>query len=275
MGADGKANDPSSGKTNRESMTKNRLIILIVLLIVGGIALASQMLKQQPQPLYGFAVFGTQAEINSLPESGGSDRIEGQQSTDSDLNALPRANFIVVDRAVFYDANENKIPERSEKFTGSGNSFEIFSADGKSRYRLTKAVIGLSPDNVSDTMPQQILMNVDIYATDKPDSLKYQQAGMINAYPQPVQNGWAHFDGPLSFQFVDQGSKLAASGGPTVDLRLSISTPRDEYQSSTGEKIHRNMSVTSPGTLVPIAQVKFPAASGQTITKHYDMAQFC
>lgn len=253
-------------------MTLNRFSILIAILLVAGILFTMQTFNQRVEPLYGYAVFGARSEQSS-PQATGSNVVSDQ--LDADSFEENRAHFIVVGRDVYFDANKNKIPERPEKFDTNGTAFQVASLDGQSRYRLTKAVVGLSPDNVSEAMPQHIILNVDVHEADQPESINFQQTGMITVHPLPVEHGWAHFDGPLSFEFFDDGLALPASDGPTVDLRLAISTPRVKCTIPAGKKFCSNATTTVPGMLVPTASIEFPTLADEAITKRYDLDQFC
>ncbi len=251
-------------------MISNRLSILIAILVAAGIIFAAQAFNQRPKPLYGHAVFGTQSNQKTPTSS-----TPGRSDADAEPITDNLAHFIVVGRDVFFDANNNKLPEPTEKFNSSGNTFQVVSSDGRSRYRLTKAVVGLSLDSVSETMPQHIILNVNVHQPDQPESIKFQQTGMITVRPQAAEHGWAHFDGPLSFEFFDDGLALPGPDGPRVDLRLAISTPRVRCKIQTEKTFCSNTTTTAPGTLVPTASIEFPTQSDKTITKRYDLDQFC
>ena len=187
-----------------------------------------------------------------------------------------RANLIVAGRDIYYDANNDGQPESTERFTNQGNAFEVASADGQSRYQLTRAYLGLNPEFVSNDRPQHVILNVNIMDPDKPDSVQFRQSAKINVYPEHVDHGWAHFDGPLSMKFVDEDLKLPAFGGPTVDLRVAISTPSvPGSPDSEGKTRRSNPTALIPGLIFPTATIAFPSASGEPITRRYDLDHFC
>ena len=241
-------------------MTLKRLLILIAILLVVGITIANVVFNRTADPLYGYAVFGTQSE-------------EGVSNSDSNGNT--HAHFIVLGSDVYFDVNNDKIPEPSERFTRAGSAFEVISADEQSRYRLTKAEVGLSPDSVSESMPQHIILTVDVLKTAQADSTPFQQSGRISVYSETVDRGWAHFDGPLKFEFTGGDTKLSASGGPSVDVHLTISTPPIECSDAADGTLCSNPTTTVPGTLIPTATVQFPAESNRTITERYVLDHFC
>lgn len=253
-------------------MTFDRLLILLAILIVAGIAFVALPINQSAEHLYGYAVFGGSGQdsisyVSLNPNAPKSTR----PSTSS-----TRAHFIVVGSDVYFDANNDGQPESSECFKNGRNPFELTSSDGRSRYRLTKATVGLKPEFVSDDMNQYVMLNVEILDPNQPESPKYQQSGKISVYPEPVDHGWAHFDGPLLMEFMGNGTRLPASGGPTVDLRLGISTPSVECSTNPdGKMLRSNQTAITPGLVVPTVSIDFPSASGEPITQRYDLDQFC
>jgi len=113
-------------------------------------------------------------------------------------------------------------------------------------------------------------------APDQAETVLFRQSGRFSVFPEPVDEGWAHFDGPLLMEFVDPGLKLPASEGPTVELRLAISTTPVECSAEGNEKVGRgNRSPVIPDLIVPAVTIDFPSSSGGTITKRYDLDQFC
>jgi hypothetical protein len=250
----------------------NRPIIILIFLLAVGLTLGIRALNQTEVPQYGFAVFGETPEVAVTKSSAVSDAAYSTQSLDARLTA----RFIVLGTEIYFDQNENQLPERSEKFTHAGSSFELISEDGTCRYRLLKAILGLSPDSVSKTMPQQIMLRVEVENTRDAETITFQQAGMVTVYPEPINGGWAHFGGPLEMEFVDPEITLPTSAGPSVDLRLAISTPPTECIDASGEKTRcSNLTSVVPGALIPTATIEFPTSSDQTITKRYDLDQFC
>ena len=171
-------------------MTFDRLLILLAILIVAGIAFVALPINQSAEHLYGYAVFGGSGQDSisyvSLNPSAPKSTRPSTSST--------RAHFIVVGSDVYFDANNDSQPESSERFKNGRNPFELTSSDGRSRYRLTKATVGLKPEFVSDDMNQYVMLNVEILDPDQPESPKYLQSGKVGVYPEPVDHGWAHFD---------------------------------------------------------------------------------
>ena len=258
-------------------MNFNRPLILLVILAAAGISFAAQSAWHRVDHLYGYAVFG-ESDPDQTPAisyvSFNSDATESFEHSTAATAA--RAHFIVAGRDIYFDANNNRQPEPSERFKVQGNKFEVTSADGQSRYRLTRASLGLSPEHVSKDMPQYVMLSVDVLDPDQGEHVKFRQSGKISVHPEPIDQGWAHFGGPLSMDFVDDNLKLPTTGGPTVELRLEISTPPVEYRAEAGEKtVRSNLTAIVPDLLVPTVTIDFPSESGETITKRYDLDQFC
>ena len=258
-------------------MRFKRLPILFALFATTGTAFVILAAKQSVEPLYGYAVFGGSSTAQQPANSYVSLNSNEAESIEPVTTApATRANFIVAGRDIYFDANNDGKPESSERFKKRGNSFEVNSPDGQSRYRLTNASLGVSPENVSESMPQFFILHVDVHDGDQPDSIRLRQTAKINVFPELADHGWAHFDGPLSLEVIDGNLKLPASGGPTVHLRLSISTPPVECGAAAADqKCYSNMTAAVPGSFIPTVTIEFPTASDQTITKRYDLDQFC
>ena len=258
-------------------MTFNRILILAAILAAAGISFATMVANQGVEHRYGYAVFGgsgpdqLQAISYVSLNSGATESIEHSTTA-----TAAHAQFIVVGRDIYFDANQDSQPDSSERFKTRGNTFEVKSIDGRSLYRLNRASLGMNPAQVSDDIPQFVMLYVDVLDPDRPEIVMFQQSGKINVYPELANQGWAHFDGPMAIEFIDDGQKLSASGGPTIELRLAIATPAVECRVDGEDKtVRSNPTSTLPAMIVPTATIKFPAASGGEITKRYDLDQFC
>ena len=259
-------------------MTVGRLLILLAILIGAGIAFAIQSNGNlNTDPLYGHAVFGGSGSDQYPAVSPVSFNPDAPAPIEqSGVDSAVRANLIVAGRDIFFDANNDGRPDSSERFANRGNTFEVASADGKFLYRLTRAYLGVNPEFISDGQTQYVMLNVDALDPDHSGAVKFRQTGKINVYPEPVDHGWAHFDGPLSMELIDKNLKLPASGGPTVHLRLAISTPSVACGRDAKEKtLCSNPTALVPELIAPTATIEFPSASGEPITKRYDLDQFC
>jgi len=258
-------------------MNFNRLKILLAILAIAGTTLAAQALIKSPKPLHGYAIFGKTGADQGPKFSFVSWKTDAAKSNRSDAVApIIKAHLIVVGADIYLDANGNGQPESSERFQNSRKPIEAKSPDGQSLYRLTGAFLGVSPNNVSASMPQHVMLSVDIADVAAPESVKFRQTGKITMYPEPVDHGWAHFDGPLAIEFLDENLKLPAEGGPTVELRLAVVTPAVDCGTDAAQKkLYSNPTATSPGDLVPTATINFPSAYDKPITQRYDLDQFC
>ena len=106
-------------------MTFNRLLILIVLLAAAGIAFAVQATSRTSEPLHGYAVFGGCDPDQDPSMSYVSLDTDGGGSIEHLTTPPPtRAYFIVVGQDIYFDGNENGLPESSEQFKAQGNSFD-------------------------------------------------------------------------------------------------------------------------------------------------------
>jgi len=207
-------------------MTFNRLKILLVFLAIAGTTFAAQALIESPQPLHGYAIFGKTGTDQDPKVSFVSWTTDATKSNRPDaVTPIIKAHLIVVGPDIYLDTNENGKPESSERFKNDRQPIEAKSPDGQSLYRLTGAFLGLSPKNVSASMPQHVMLNVDVADVANPESIKFRQTGKITMHPEPADHGWAHFDGPLAIELIDRNLKLPAAGGPTVELRLAVVTP--------------------------------------------------
>lgn len=258
-------------------MTINRRLISAAILVAIGIVIATQVVDLRSQPLHGYAVFGAAGNDQPSGISLVSWSSTAADSNDQDLSVLgTRANLIVSGRDVYFDANKNGKPESSERFQSHSNAFKISSADGRSQYRMTKASVGVSPDHVSEKRPQYVMLTVDVLDLEQPESVRFRQTGKVNVFPAPVDQGWVHFDGPLTIKFWDKDLTLPASNGPVVDLRLAVFTPSVEYGTEAAEKKARsNPTAIVPGFVVPTVTINFPSGTDDPITQRYDLDQFC
>ncbi len=199
------------------------------------------------------------------------------------LGESDRADLIVHGRDVFFDANGDKTAQKSEKFVGGKNQFQVISADGTTRYQLTKATVELAPESVSENLPQTVKLEANIHAVNQPDRVQYQQIGQVTVLPTAQETGWAHFDRAMVFQFIDENLTVPATGGPSIELRVALVTPAGaatpsdgNNQSANGSGGGRRLAQAVPGTIVPTATIRFPSAtSDQPIVKQYDLDQFC
>ncbi len=264
-------------------MTFQQLFTLLAIVIGGGIAIAVLLASKSDgnrnfTPMYGYALLGGSVVGWSPATADAPDSSDAEVSTEQSGNtSAVRANLIVVGRDIFFDENNNRQPEPSERFLSQGNAFEVPSADGLSRYRMTNASLGLRSDFVSRDRPQFVLLHVDVVDSNQSESVVLRQSGKINVYVEPVDHGWAHFGGPLTMELIGgEHVKLPASGGPTIELRTTVFTPA--VQCSTNEEgqiLRSNPTSVVPGIIFPTATIEFPTDSGEPITRRYDLDQFC
>lgn len=263
-------------------MTFQQLLTLLVIVIGGGIAIAILFASESDgnlnsEPMYGYALFGGSGSDLSPATAYTSVSADIEASAEqSGISSAVQANLIVVGRDIFFDENNNRQPEASEQFLNQGNAFEVRSADGRSRYRMTKASLGLDSRFVSNERPQSVILNVDVVNLDQPESVVLRQSGKINVYSEPSNHGWAHFGGPLSMEFIGENMKLPASGGPTIELRMAVYTPSVECSpNDEGKVLGSNPTDLVPGLIFPTATIEFPSNTSEPIIGRYDLDQFC
>jgi hypothetical protein len=101
------------------------------------------------------------------------------------------------------------------------------------------------------------------------DDGKIKQAGFLSCAEKPAKAHILHFDGPLTFQFVDGQLRR---GDEPAELSVELTTP------GLGKSVYHYMSfAVAPAEVHPLALIEFPvkAPGGPPVRREYRLEKRC
>ena len=184
--------------------------------------------------------------------------------------------FIVQGGDLYVDENKDNIPQAGELDTDGRLPLIEDVAAGVS-YDVSGIRLGLAPENVSDTLPQQVAVTVDV-AGKQP----FTQAGSIVMTRDPATSNWLHFNGPLQMLYVnDAGLHKGSKRG--TEVKVYLGTIADAPTLENGESgdfaeedLMKQTAIVIPNqsTPFPHVSIKYESEDGP-IVQELDLDTFC
>lgn len=124
-------------------------------------------------------------------------------------------HFIIQGDQVFVDHNRDNEPQQTEGFdVQNGLNLTV----GERNFHIAKASAGLSPEAVSETLPQSLHLQVVVK-----DPAPYTMAGKLIMSPSYEECNWLQFGGELRFLATNEPNLRAGMSKP-AELKIFIGT---------------------------------------------------
>ena len=190
-------------------------------------------------------------------------------------------HFIVRGDEIFVDQNQDNIPQ-PEELNKDKRLPEIQGSQAGAKYRVHELRLGISPTSVSEQLPQQLGMTVDVAS----DEFSFQQLGTVVLSTDPLNSSFVQFNGPLSLIYTDDDLALP-KGGPETAIRVLVGTKtKDEAKSTNTSSNGQNepsqsfslsrMSyvVPQPDVAAPQLRIEYPT-NDQPIVEEFRLDTMC
>ena len=191
-------------------------------------------------------------------------------------------HFIVQGRDLYVDENKDNIPQPEELDTVRSLPL-IEDPESKTIYEVSGLRLGLAPENVSDKLPQQLGMTVEVQGKQA-----YTQSGSVVLTRDPEKSNWLHFSGPLEMLFLDDIG-LHKGGAKPSQLKLYVgSVARGSASDIANSSDAAGLNLISrTAFLIPDETTPFPrvtikyaaegedAVDGTPIIQELDLDTFC
>ena len=227
---------------------------LVAFLILCLAALTAWMLITNPsnkaESYYGRALFGKDA-----------------------ADASAWLHFIVQGEKVFIDRNRNNVADSDELFVPTqAENLKI----GNRQYSLVAANTGIAPDAVSDSLPQSLMLQVEVDA-----QRDFTMSGKMHVVNSPERCNWLHFGGDLQFLVMDQPSFRAGAETP-AELKIFIGSVAGGPPGSSPSLVDGSIrpdtfrtTIIVPDTKPPFPTVDIQFEGSTTESETIEMDQFC
>ena len=184
-------------------------------------------------------------------------------------------HFIVQGEQVFVDRNRNNVAEQDELFDAkTGIALSI----GDEQFSLVAAENGIAPDAVSETLPQSLMLQVDVTA-----NRSYRMSGKMHLVQSPEHCNWLHFGGNLQFLLMEQPTFRAGAESP-AELKVFVGSVTNGPPGSPPYLIDSSVRPDTFRTTIivpetkppfPTVELKFTGAKTESESQPIDMDQFC
>ena len=185
-------------------------------------------------------------------------------------------HIIVQGENVFFDENKDDSCNESERFhSGEPRQFTV----GGRVYEITNATPGIAADAISESLPQQIHLTVDVL-----DERPYRMAGKMVATTTPEKCNWIQFGGKLDFLVMSQ-PKLRAGNETAAEVKIFIGTTTSgtadapvPVLAKSGEKLdsfRTTIIIPREEPPYPNLDLTFTSQSGDPTNQFLQMNEFC
>lgn len=181
-------------------------------------------------------------------------------------------HFIVRGNEIFVDDNMDDIPQ-PEELNSDKRLAKITNAEKGVTYDVHELRLGLSPESVSDLLPQQLGMTVDVGG-----EFSFQQLGTIVLSTDPQQASWVQFNGPISLIYTDHDLKLK-KGGEETAIRVLAGTVAETKTGDDSEPAPFSLSrisyvVPQPEKAAPVLRIEY-LSEEQPIIEEFRLDTMC
>ncbi len=191
--------------------------------------------------------------------------------------------FIVQGDKIFVDENKDNIPQPEELNTARRLPDK---ADVKLdvTYKINELRLGIAPELVSDQLPQQLAMTVEVGG-----GFSYQQLGTVVLSQDPQRTNLVRFNGPVSLIFTDNGMELRKGERETPIQVLVGTLTGPERNSAQNESESANLTaspsepislnrisyvIPQPENAAPEVEIEFPT-NDQPIVQRFRLDTLC
>ena len=202
------------------------------------------------------------------------------QDTDDESSVI---HFIVRGDEIFVDKNADNIPQ-PEELNSDKRLPEIANREMGVTYDVHELRLGLAPESVSDRLPQQLGMTVEVRG-----EFPFQQLGTIVLSTDPQHTNWAQFNGPISLIYTDHDLELKKGGHETA-IRVLAGTITESVQDSdppetaAGDQTDSASAplslnrisyvVPQPKNAAPLLRIEYPTED-QPIVEEFRLDTMC
>lgn len=181
-------------------------------------------------------------------------------------------HFIVRGSEIFVDKNKDNIPQPAE-LSSDKRLEKITNTEMGVTYDVHELRLGIAPESVSDRLPQQLGMTVDVGG-----EFSFQQLGTIVLSTDPQQTSWVQFNGPISLIYTDHDLELK-KGGQEIAIRVLAGTVADTATGDESEPAPFSLSrisyvVPQPENAAPSLKIEY-RSEDQPIVEEFRLDTMC
>lgn len=169
------------------------------------------------------------------------------QDTDDESSVI---HFIVRGDEIFVDRNTDNIPQ-PEELNSDKRLPEIANLEMGVTYDVHELRLGLAPESVSDRLPQQLGMTVEVRG-----EFTFQQLGTVVLSTDPQHANGVQFDGPISLIYTDHDLELK-KGGQETAIRVLAGTITESVQDADPPDIAAGDQADSASAPVSLNRISY------------------